>query len=285
MGTYQPLFTVAVEHKYFADGLWRGLEFSPAPGTLKLVRGADLLVKRMKNGVGVFYDRDRAAALRLFAEAGEGLLRFDFKVSAPDRKFSNYTAPALEGDGSVLRFDSRGKARDGVTGKVWLSREGFASGQDFCGVDELVSEGILDAREQRMPPDFVASIFMDAAATGDIEPADYGIRFNARHSIWKYHLLGNMNRSNPYIVDMDSQVEFEFCGEVMLPDSRQAKVFRSTKLLPLMERSTYRFQLREPGPGNGRVLIKRLPVASESRLGVEVVDGRREIVMESFVNY
>lgn len=287
MSFYHPLFTLSVDHVYFSDGLWKGLDFVPNPGTVKVIEGAGIHLKpaKHKNGIAVYYDEGKSRVLRLYAEDTDGSLRFCFKVYAKDRTFSNYTAPSSRKGNAILCFRNRSADSEAESGKIRLSKGDFVSGEDFEDMDSLIAEGILCEQDKRMPPDFVVSIFIKPESIGSLDVHDYGIKFNTRRSFWKYHLLGSMNRDNPFIVDLDNRVEFEFCGEVMLQGDRPAKVFRSKELIPLLERSNYRFQLREQGQGAGKVLIKRLPVASESRLGMDVIDGKSEIVSESFINF
>lgn len=284
MGFYQPLLAVSVEHQYFSDGLWKDLDFVPDAATSKVIAGAGLLARPSLNGIGVFYDQDQRQALRLYVEDAKGVLGLTFKVYARDKTFANYTAPSRRGK-AVLCFDSRTGTVDPGTGKARLSRGEAVSEQDFEDMDALVERGILGDQDRRMPPDFVLNVFIEPGPDGGFDAKEYVVGFDARRAIWKYHLLGSMNRGNPFIVDLDNRVEFEFCGEVMLSGDKPAKVFRSKELIPFLEKSPYRFQLREPGPGSGKVLIKRLPVASGSRLGMEVINGKNEIVSESFVNY
>ncbi|HZW23870.1 MAG TPA: hypothetical protein VFF26_00135 [Gallionella sp.] len=280
------MFSVSVEHGYFADGAWKGLDFVPTPATMKVINGANVLVRPTKNGVAAFYDESWLDALRLYAEDANGALCFSFKVYAKDRTFANYTSPATRSGNDVLYFDNREGVTDFGIGKVRLSKEDSVSEKDSRGIDSLVAEDILCDRDRRVPPDFVVSVCVAPGVSDDTWRAlDCFIRFDARRAYWKYYLLGGMNRSNPFIVDLDSRVEFEFCGEVLLLGDRPAKVFRSKEPIPVLEKSACRFQLREQGPGTGKVLVKRLPVGSESRLGMEVIDGKREIVAESFINY
>lgn len=292
METYQPLFTVSVEHMYFSDGEWNGLDFVPTPGTMKVIDGANVLIRQTRNGIAVFYDEGKSEALRLYAEDANGALCFSFKVYSKDRTFANYTSPAMRhGGGAVLSFNNHERTGSSGGGKTWLCKEDFVSEKDFTDIEGLIAEGILCERDKRAPPDFVVNVFVEpekrdglsADATAWMSQ-NYFIRFNARQAFLKYHLLGSMNRSNPFIVDLDNRVEFEFCGEVVLPGDRPAKVFRSKELIPVLEKSTCRFQLREEGQGAGKVIIKRLPVASESRLGMEIINGKSEIVSESYIN-
>lgn len=289
MGMYRPLFSVSVGHGYFASGEWPGLDFIPTPGTMKVMEGADVLVRRTGSGVGVFYGEDRSDALGLFAADANGALRFSFKVCSRDRTFANYTSPPMRQGDAVLCFDNREAVRDGETGQVRLSKDEFASEKDFRAMDALVADGVLGERDRRVPPDFVVEILVrperDPASgvyvwTGQ----DCYVNFNARRSFLRYFLLGGMNRDNLLVVDLDGHVEFEPCGEAVLPGKKPAKVFRSKEPIPVLEKSAYRFQLREQGQGGGRILIKRLPVASESRLGMDAINGKNEIVLDAYVN-
>jgi len=276
---YQPLFTISVEHAYFADGLWRGVDFVASPASAKLARGAGILLKSLDNGIGAVCEMDKSQALQLYARDAGGSLPFVFKVYANDKAFMNYTVPAVRSGDRILclrAFDEE----TGVPGGSAVESE-----SEYLDVDALVSQGILDEREKRAPPHFVVSIRAKVGPDGIKHVQEFRFRFGARRSFWKYHLLGKMNRSNARIVDLDSKVEFESCGEVMLPGSRLSRVFRSTERLPMSEKSSYRFQLREQEQGVERVLIKRLPVASESRLGLDVVNGNNEIVLENYVNF
>lgn len=284
------MFSVSVEHGYFTDGAWKGLDFVPVPATVKVINGANVLVRPTKNGVAAFYDESRSDALRLYAKDANGALCFSFKVYAKDRTFANYTSPAMRSGNAVLYLDNREGVTDSGVGRIRLSKEDSVSEKDFREIDSLVAEDILCDRDRRVPPDFVVSVCVEPGVGDDTSAAsgwrhrDCFIRFDARQAYWKYHLLGNMNRSSPFIVDLDNRVEFEFCGEVLLPGDRPAKVFRSKEQIPVLEKSACRFQLREQGPGTGKVLVKRLPVGSESRLGMDVIDGKSVIVAESFIN-
>lgn len=285
MGFFQPLFTVSVKHMYFSDGLWKDLDFVPNQGMLKMLDSANILIKREKNGISAYYDQDKAEVLRLYAVGADMTLRFSFKVYAKDRTFANYTSPSSRRGNDILCLDNLGAKVNEESGNVMLGKDEFVSEKDFKAMDELIAEDILCERDKRVSPDFVVNIFIKPGRDGRWDAQNFWINFNTRQSFLKYHLLGNMNRNNPLIVDLDNRVEFEFCGDVMLPGNKPAKVFRSKALMPILERSNYRFQLREPGAGAGKVLIKRLPVASGSRLGLEMINGKSEIISESYINF
>jgi hypothetical protein len=290
METYLPLLSISVGHGYFSDGEWKGLDFDATPATMKVIKGADVLIKKTNNGIAAFYNKKRTDALSLYAADSNGELRFSFKVYSKDRTFANYTSLAGQAIGNILVFDNRESVLDSEKAKLRLSRDEFVSEKDYREIEKLIAEGILDERERPVPPDFIVDVFIkpkkNDSSGNDLawEHHDCVIKFNPRRSFWRYFLLGNMNRSDPSIIDIDNRIEFESCGDVVLAGNRPAKVFRSKEAIPVHEISTYRFQLKEQGEGGSRVLIKRLPVASEGRLGMDVINGKNEIVLETYIN-
>jgi hypothetical protein len=284
MAEYQSLFSISVGHLYFSDGLWRGLEFVPSPSASKVLDACNCVVLKSPYGINVFFDEEKFAVLRRYASDAKGGLCFSFKVYASDRSFENYTAPSISGGKEVLCFDNAELSRKSANGKVCLSKDELVSDKDFKKMDDLVAEGFLSEREKRRLPDFLVNIFVEPSLANGGVGKDYGLLFNSRESFWKYYLMGNSNTGTPFIVDLDHKVEFEFCGDAMLPGNKPSKAFRSKTLIPVLEKSNYRFQLRERGQGAGKVLIKRLPSASEGRLGMDLIDGKKEIVLESFIN-
>jgi len=285
MGFFKSLFAVSVEHGYFSDGLWKGLDFVPTAATLKVMNGAGMMLRQSRSGFGVIFDEAKTESLFLYSRDTKGTLCFSFKAYARDRTFTNYTAPFGRKEGSILSFSNRGSDGPIEAGKIRLSKSECVSEADLAEINALVADGILDAADKRMPPDFIVSIFVEPEKAGGLSPQSFTLGFGARQSYWKYNLLGKMNRPQPFIVDLDNRIEFEFHGEALVAGSKPAKVFLSKEMIPLLERSNYRFQLREPGEGAVKILIKRLPVASEGRLGQETINGKRVIVAESFINY
>ena len=70
----------------------------------------------------------------------------------------------------------------------------------------------------------------------------------------------------------------------VMADRQTAWTIRSKTPLTMQERSEYRFQLREEASGNGKVLIRRLPVASAEHIGVDQSGNRATLVSEMYVN-
>lgn len=279
MPNFSPLFTLGIEHSFFVDGMMRGVDFAPSPATASVIRSVGLMVKHIDNGIAVFCADDRLQALRLHAQDGAETLSFAFVARVGDKNFSNYTHPLIPREGKVLCFSNAGRGND------LLTKCDEASEEDCRDVAALVEDGVLNERERWVLPDFVVLLEVKVDPGGAGQARDFCIRFGARKSFWKYYLLGKVGRDSARIVDLDSKVEFESRGEVVLPGNRRSQLFISTSRVSLAEKSQHRFQLRESDRQGDRILVRRLPVASESRLGLEVIDGKREIVFENYVNF
>jgi len=283
-GIYRPLFSVAVEHGYFSDGLWNGLHFEPDAETSKMAGLSSLVIRQTGNGVRVSVDDEDRHPLRMWAAGSDGRLRFRFKVRAQDKEYANYTDYSVIGWSGIPCFDNLDKEVQ-AGGGIRLSRGALVTEADFREIDALIGEGMIDSRERRVPPDFIVTVYVVLDGEHGFDFMPYLIGFGARRSYWKYYMLGDMNRSDVFIVDQEKKVEFLACGEVMLAGNRPARVFRSNQPIFLLEKSECRFQLRECGVSGEKVLIKRLPLASKTRLGSEMIDGRKEVVLENFVQY
>ena len=68
MGSYRPLFSIAVEHTYFTRDSGPEIGFVPTIGTHSLIEKTGLLVRGTRNGIRVFYDQNNLEALKLFAD-------------------------------------------------------------------------------------------------------------------------------------------------------------------------------------------------------------------------
>lgn len=296
MGSYRPLFDVQVGHRYFSSGQWRGLDFVPTADTARMMQGADVLARPTAGGLALFCNDEKLKVLRLYATGNDPAVAFRFKVQAADRTFANYTAP-LAGDPGTIPFLDGSIAEDEADGgarRYRLSKDAAVSGKDMCGANELIERGILTERDRRAPPDFVVEVRVTPPATGGSESdgsagtetmPHYYCDFAARSSIWRYFLMGNLGGDSPSIVDPDNRVEFEQGDDTLLAGNRPARVFRSKDAIPLQEMPACRFQLKTQGNAGARVLIKRLPVASKSRLGMDEVDGKKQIVFENYINF
>jgi hypothetical protein len=121
----------------------------------------------------------------------------------------------------------------------------------------------------------------------------------ATASLWVYHFMGRFDQFLLEVVDRsrsdksvtvdesavgDEEPLFESVADGY-EDALQRKVmlFRSTKKLPLLERSNYSFQLKDAR--TNKVIIKRLPVASPAHLQGTLKGGVYAAESNIYVNY
>lgn len=287
--SYSPLFSLGIEHGFFSDGLCRALSFVPTPQTEMVIGKSGLLIRKTMNGLRVFYDETRYDALLSYASVSDEPLTLEFKAFASDPLFANYTEPSVYKDGSILYFSNRDAEADSE-GKARLHREEFVSAADFEELSSPLLEGVISHRDSLSNPILVISIGLSEDEVASLKQASkpsakkYYVSFQAEQTIWKYYLLGDLAKADFYVNDREEQIEFVPEGETFLADNRLALSFRSKTLLPFRERSNYHFQLRDKNSGGGRVLIRRLPVASPGQISRETIDGAKTLVSEMFIN-
>jgi hypothetical protein len=289
MGSYLPLFSVEVEHTYFSEGLCAGLDFVPTPDSRMFIEKTGLLIRHTQNGVRIFFDQNSSEALRLCATDSDEPMRLAFKVFARQRFFRAYTELKTSVEDAILYFDNQGGKID-ATNRLRLHDADYVTARNFEKLNSPKIADILSRKDRLLKPEFIVSIrfgekeirILDAASKTAYQK--YYLKFQARETFWKYYLLGSMTKKKSYIADLDNVTEFEDTGQTSLPGNRIALTFRSKKRIPLREDSEFRFQLKEKDPNGGKVLIKRMPVASAAQFYREIIDGNEAIVSEIFIN-
>jgi hypothetical protein len=289
---YQTLLSVVVEHSYNQSGVCPCLQFNPTDKTRAVLRKAGLLCKETTSGIQIVYDQSRLEALQLYAQDSQEPLSFDFKVYTRDPDFRSYSEPFSAAQDGILYFDNRSA---GAPGKQALTAAEVVSVKDFKSEGASEFADLLNQRDCLLPPEFILRIFADSTRGALLpqwlspEPTVYSIHFNSRQRYWKYYLLGKMVANNKAktgysVVDPDDQVEFEAMGEEMLSDQRIAYTFRSKQQIPLNERYSFRFQLKQSAQGRETVVMPRLPVASVRQAGMEAVAEQQTMVSEIYIN-
>jgi hypothetical protein len=289
MGPYLPLFSVEVEHTFFSKGWCAGLDFVPTPISLTFIEKTGLLIRNTQNGIRAFFDQNSSEALRLYAIKPDEPLRLAFKVFAREMFFRAYTELNTPEEDSILYFDNRGGKTD-ATKRFRLHDAEYVSARDFEKLNSPRITDILSRKDRLLKPEFIISIelgkkeirILDAASKTAYH--NYYLKFQARETFWKYYLLGSMTKNKSYIADLNHETEFEDTGRASLPGNRPALTFRSKQKIPLREKSEYRFQLRVKDPNGGKVIIRRLAVASAGQFIKEIIDGQEAIVSEIFIN-
>jgi len=289
MASYSRLLSVQVEHSFFSDGVCRVLGFVPTDNTNMAIAQTGMVTRNTVNGIEVFYDETKADALQMHVSLPDEPLSLGFKVITKDPLFWNYTEPSVHKEGSILCFDNRAVDVD-TNSRLRLHSGEFVSEADFEKLNSPVLEGVFCLQDHLLTPIFIINILTsenDVRALA-LEPTDapksYYIRFQARQSFWKYYLMGGLAKEDVYVNDRDEHIEFVPEGEASLADNRVAVTFRSKTPLRIQERSKYHFQVRDSHSGGGRVLIRRLPVASAGQISREMIDGEPAFVSEMFIN-
>jgi len=287
MGRYSQLVTVNIEHQYFARNLGPSLHFVPTPETASLIYRSELLVKNTPRRLNVFLDEDRLEAMHMETTRPGDPAYLTFKVFTADQGFKNYTEPGVLRDDFTLFFENGERAPAPENAAVPLHADEFVGEGDFRS-HKKISElpGLWSNHDLIQRPDFIIRIKLDGQDFANGAPRagrTYAIRFQAKRTIWKYYVLGKF-KNEPGITDVRNQTEFEFTGKASLPGERTALTYRSKTPIPLREQHDVRFQLRDRNVSGGKVLIRRLPVASAKQFGKELIDGRETIVSEIYIN-
>lgn len=290
MGSYRPLFNISVRHDFYADGLCPCIDFVPSEQTQQIINNAGLLVRKSAGGIGLIYDQGRSDALVSYVDDQTEPLCFEFKVYSTEPQLKSYTEPfTAHPEGCTLYFDNLADVNPDNQ-DIRLHASEYVSNISFKKLESLQLMDVLSQKDRLIPPLFVVSIYAAGKAgplfSAPFETAakNYYLSFKSRQTFWKYYLLGSMARKDAYILDPDGGVEFEFTGETSLSDARSALTFRSRVAIPLRQRQSFRFQLKERASEGERVLIKRLPVAGAAQFGKEVLSEQEIVVSEIYIN-
>lgn len=290
MSSFRQLCSISVTHTYFADGRCRSLVFNPTPGTVHLINKAGLLTKNSDSGVHILLESGGIDTLRQRIADPDEPSALVFKVFARDRDFPYYTEPGTFNEEALLYFDSRKGVATGTTGAIRLHSGDYVSELDFEKLDAPLFRDIVDKRDRLIRPAFVVSIdlakALDALADASVpnRSGECIVAFKSRETFWRYYLLGEMKKRDAFIVDRNNGYAFDYMGEESLPDGRTALTFISQQRIPVQENSDCFFQLKEKGANGGKMLIRRLPVATPHQFGKELIHGQEAAVSNIYIN-
>lgn len=290
MGAYLPLFSFDAEHAFFSNGTGADFDVLPTRKTSVILNNAGLINRKTATGVSIFYDQSGIEALQLYAAGPDDPLRFEFTAFSRNKTLDLYTEPSPTRLDSILHFNSKLVKAD-ANGRLRLHEPDYVSQKDFVPLTSPLLNDLLDPKDRLAKPTLTVTLHGEDVgihpSAGFHEPGSkhYYVRFKAREVVWKYYLFGDIRKKHAYIADLDNETEFESAGDAVLPDHRTALIFRSKVSLPLRDRSRYRFQLKDPGSGGGKILIQRLPVATPDRLYLDMIDGKEVMVSEIYINY
>lgn len=289
MGAFRLLFGVAIHHEFFSSGEGLPVRVVPTPSSARIFHQAHLLFRKTRNGFGVFFDEERLEALELLAAFPDEPLRLAFKLFSQDPYFANYTDPSPIREDAILYFHNQNQEpKKDKTRHYRLHGAEAVSDGDFLSLHAPELTAVLSKQDRFARPSMVVALTVGPTGRLWKNPKSYVgpqyvVKFKPKATFWTYYLNGDLSFKTPAIVDADRKTQFEYLGPVQLPNRRTALSFRSTRPLPFRDRYDVRFQLKDPGSG-GKVLMKRLPVASAAQLNRALIQGEERVVSDIFVN-
>lgn len=281
MGSFHSLFSIEIKHVFFTGEACLNLDFIPSLRSQKRLDRIGLLTRGTENGIHVFYDSGQSDVLQYEVDDPDEPFSFQYRVFSRDPFFKNYTDVSSHKTDALFYFDG-GNARE-EAGFYRLHEAEYVSEVDFQSLDAPMFSEVLTKKDRLVKPVCVLDI---PVSQGEFKgkPKHYTVKFDSRKTFWKYYVLGDFVDKKPYIADLNHETEFEFGGTESLPGNRTALVFRSRSSIPLREKLDVRFQLKAQNGGNGKVMIKRLPVASASQIATETINGKESVISEIYVN-
>ncbi len=288
LARFRPLFSIAVEHLYFADKSCAGLRLEPYAQSAQLMQKAGCLWRATPGGISVYADVSRKDLLRAcFAEATPAFT-LGFQGYADDPLFDNYTGGYARNAALALAFNSANVVDEG--GRLRLH-----AGETVSEADQGSAQGAQLPPWRRFGP---AAAKFDVAIKVDVDALDavneefrdgpagknYYLRFAARETFWQYNVVCERTSGQVSVIDSADKARFEDGGVKKFADGRAAQLLRSQQAIALQEHSQQRFELRVQDDGRERVIIKRLPVASAGQFNLEEHQGAQRWVSEIYVN-
>lgn len=286
MGAYQLLYSVTVEHMYFANNVCKSLQFVPTQATVNLLYKSGLLLKVSENRLSVFFEDDRLDILQMHAKDN---FVFTFKVFSKDPNFSLYTLPEIPAQHTILYFDNQHLTND-TAGRFLLHSGSTVSNADYLDLNADLISGDLESIDYHVRPCFIIKIVIQKDAqllslnqqSGSFR--QFHISFASKKTFWKYYLMGNLSGRELYIADMNNEIEFEEIGSAVLPGNRNAKMLRSTSAIQMQEKPLQCLQLMEFIDLRDKIVIKRLPNASIHQINGEMVQGKMKNISEIYIH-
>lgn len=238
MGGYSPLFSIEVEHTFFSNGRWAGLDFIPAPHTLQFVEKTGLLIRFLQNGVRVFYDQGKSEVLRDCLADPEESGQMTFKAFAREKSLRAFTDLSIPEKDGILFFDNQNGGID-KNRRIRLHTMPYVSAVDFEKWDSPRLVDNLSRRDRFLRPKFITSIKLGEKELSQLgtAPAEvfrqYYLKFQTKATFWKYYLMGSLTEKEAYIADLKQEADFEPASQEKLPGNRMASTFRSKQRIPL----------------------------------------------------
>ncbi|MFT5890101.1 MAG: hypothetical protein ACI9Y7_000190 [Dokdonia sp.] len=246
------LFSIGVEHTYYADGICKDLQYTPSLETQKLMNRYSLYLQTIPEGFSFYTTTDQSITDFLkYIKTTDDATSFSFDVTSMNQDFTVFTDYPITSVGAFY-FDSvnttiigGSTVLNGVFEPSSMSLVSFTITIDY--------DAIIRFRESGNNP-------------------RYSIQFTSRKTQWRYYIINNSNQHFEKLeIQSNSDIQFEDPIEVTLPNNTIALLFSSGSVkIPLEENPTHTFNLvaTKTSLGNTRtqVIIQGLPIAKSNSI-------------------
>jgi hypothetical protein len=256
--SFHILTGVTITHGYFPNEIPTGFSFTPDDATRHLLLRLGLVFRSADNKASVFYDAQFAGSPRTREDVLLNEETLVFNLSNSDASFLNYTGNIETGNISKSLFlfsnlDIKGEKRGTLT------KDEFVSVDDIIPVDQMEETFFSKPFGQlriRLHKDLTTSL---------------QVKFQAKSTYWRYILTSEHLKTlvNPAVVHKETRQAFIGPENFVLPDERDAIVFRSATPVQMTALPNKSFQLLEnyePASGRGRVIIGIMPNPNNSAI-------------------
>ena len=283
---YIPLLQITAAHGYYADGLCRGMHFTPGAATSAWLREVGGLCRQSGAELLVLGDRATAAAAQPIPQG------LSWTLTCDDPQFASVTAGLPAARDEVLVCACVRALSAPAQGDAWRLHAGPTAGDaQAWPLRWPAVAALLTAPQRRSPPLALLQVPQPRPGPNDRPdggpdggPDRYVCTFAARAPIWKYCLVGAWSADRLAVVAAMGEPTFGDPVAEQLDNGQPVLAFRSSVGIELRERSDRRFQLRARTAAADRVLVKRLPVAGADHFARETIHGVPTLVSEIYVH-
>ena len=246
------LFSIDVEHTYYADGICKDLQYTPSPETQKLMNKYSMRLQHTSKGFSFYIATEQSIADFLnYIKTTDNATSFSFDVVSTNQYFTVFTDYPIHSLG-VFFFDSTNTTTiDGSTVMKGTFEPSTTSRTSFTITIDY--DAIIRFRESGNNP-------------------RYNIQFTSRKTQWRYYIINNSNQHFEKLsIQSDSGIQFEGPTEVTLQNGQNALLFSSGSVrIPLNESPTdiYNLVATKTHLGNTRtqVIFEGLPIARSNSI-------------------
>lgn len=247
-----PLTTISITHGYFAGNIPTVLVLEPDEATRHDMLRLGLMSRIQGNRLIIFYDAVFAGTPRTREQVLANTLQLRFTMQCTDPNFFGYTSvPDLKPISNYLfLFTNQPIGTQNY-------RDSLQANQ-YAGANELMALADMDQTFFSKPFGQVR-VHLHAGLAEQLP-----ISFQVNETYWRYVLTSPHLKEliSPAIIHAETREAFIGPENLLLPDNREALVFRSAVPIPITALPNKNLQLvehYEPETGKGRVVIGVMP--------------------------